>query len=91
MSLGRRQAATRKQCNTVLRTVQVTFLEQATNPATVIEFKQIEFVDHTGTEGCPRNPLEVGRFPALAYREEAGITLRGPPESLGLARETKEL
>jgi hypothetical protein len=26
-------------------------------------------------------------FPALAYQEEAGMTLRGPPESLGLERE----
>src|ERR1035437_8108037 len=28
-------------------------------------------------------------FPALAYQEEAGMTLRGPPESLGLEREIR--
>jgi|ERR1035437_1739116 hypothetical protein len=38
----------------------------------------------TGAEGCPRKPLKMARSPASAYQEEAGMTLRGPPESLGM-------
>jgi hypothetical protein len=47
MSSGRRQAAIPEQRNIVLRAVQVTFFERPVDPATVIEFKLIEFVDLT--------------------------------------------
>src|SRR5258708_4766623 len=61
-------------CNVVLRPFRMFSLGQRVQPATMIEFKEIEYFDHTGSFQAVTSSRRTGRCSSYDFRAASPMT-----------------